>query len=157
MDTKIPKIGLDELYVTVLESRRVRDEQGREWMENCPKSLPRTGSVILDAVAEVLAKTTYLEFGSVARALGVDPIDLRGVIRILTGMKPLDLIQAYRLRQAKEWLMCTDLTPVEIATRCGFGTKGSFQHFFRKQTGQTPSKFRRRKRPENFRYLYTWK
>lgn len=67
-------------------------------------------------------------------------IRFRGV----TGHSVLDEIQAVRLERAKELLSNSRQDLSAIANFCGFKTANSFWKFFRQETGQSPSQWRKK-------------
>lgn len=156
METKIKQITLDEIYVSVLQARRVARADGWERLEPVDKRLPRTGSLIMDAVAAILITTSESTSSGVARRLGVRQEDLNGAMNILTGMPSIDFIRLYRMRQIKEWLACTDLPINEIVRRSPCQSAAALSRLFSRKEGLTLTGYRRKHRPRNFRELYRW-
>ena len=60
-----------------------------------------------------------------------------------TGVTLSEYILRKRLEYAKELLIHSDHTVFNIASLCGFSDSSYFMRFFYKQTGMTPSQFRR--------------
>lgn len=156
MGTVIKPISIDQIYVSVLQAQRVVGDDGREYLEPVDKQVPQTGSIIMDAVAVILATTTESEVAGFARRMDVRPQDLTGAIRILTGMLPLEFFKLYRMRQIKEWLACTDLPISEIARRSPFSGLAALSKHFIKEEHMSPKDYRHKNRPRNFRELYRW-
>lgn len=59
------------------------------------------------------------------------------------GRSPADELQRIRIQRAKELLNSTDLPITKIATQAGFGAGKYLSTIFHKQTGMTPSAYRR--------------
>lgn len=157
MSALIKTITVDDIYVSILSERRELDAEGNGKWVPVVKQFPPTGSVIMDALGRVLMQTRYWEAAEIAAQLEVDVRDLGGAMRILTGTQTKDFVAAYRLRQAQEWLRCTDLDLLEIARRCGQQFSETLINRFRRDLKTTPITYRRKHRPENFRELYRWK
>jgi AraC-like DNA-binding protein len=79
---------------------------------------------------------------SAAEATGMSPRTLQ---RRLAGggMTYAGLVAASRLRVAKDWLIETDMGIAEIAAALGYSAASNFARAFRRQTGVSPSAFRR--------------
>ncbi len=58
-------------------------------------------------------------------------------------MTPSEYIVNYRLRQVKRLLTETDREVIEICYACGFESSSYFYKVFRRNTGMTPSKYRK--------------
>lgn len=67
---------------------------------------------------------------------------LSATIKQITGMPALDIIHRLLLRQAKTELTETDKPISEIAFLLGYTDPYTFSHFFKKQSGLSPSDFR---------------
>jgi len=65
-----------------------------------------------------------------------------------TGTTPGAAIRAAKLGRAQRLLAETDLTSTRIALMCGFEGLSNFCNIFRKAHGQTPSAYRKRRRPK---------
>lgn len=61
-----------------------------------------------------------------------------------TGMSPNDWLQRRRIEAATDLLRTTNRKLEDIAAACGFTSAPYFCHVFRKYTGTTPGKHRRR-------------
>ncbi len=150
-------ITVEDVYVSVLTAKKVADANGVWTYQKVEKSFPHTGSVLMDAVGRILLETGCWETGDFAQKLEVDVNDFRGAVRVLTGMPIADFVLAYRMRQAKEWLACTDLSIREVARRCGMRFSEMLSNRFRQREKMTPQRYRKLHRPSNFRELYIWK
>lgn len=56
---------------------------------------------------------------------------------------PINYVIGYRLSQAMIMLQSTDLSISEIGLECGFGTPSYFAKIFKRETGLTPSQFKK--------------
>ena len=63
-----------------------------------------TGEVILDEMAECLRKTRIIAVADLAVLMDVDAHQLNQAVRLLTGMTTRDIINRWRLLQARELL-----------------------------------------------------
>ena len=63
-----------------------------------------------------------------------------------TGKTPLEFIQQKIIGIAKEELHSTDVTITEVAYRLGFQSSQHFNRYFKRNTGMTPTEFRKRSR-----------
>ena len=78
------------------------------------------GEKILDALVETLRTRTDLWSKEVAIYLGVNRKDLSGSLKILMGMTLDAMVKEWRLRQAYELVMSTELGYDDIAQKCGY-------------------------------------
>lgn len=153
---ELKKITVEDIYVTVLKARLVKNEEGWMRMEPFDRTVPTTGSQVMDIVAQTLAADSSWTPRRVAERLGVDREQFYGAIRMQTGMRAQTFFNQYRLKQACEWLGYTDVQAQEIARRCGFASPGAFTSYFLQQMKCTPIQYRKQHRPANFRELYQW-
>jgi AraC-like DNA-binding protein len=77
-----------------------------------------------------------------AARLGVQPWQLRRVVRRSAGCTPSEFVHRTRVNHAKTLLAETDLTMTEIARAIGFGDPAYFSRQFRASVGLSPSAFR---------------
>ena len=64
------------------------------------------------------------------------------LFKILNGISPWEYITIKRVEKAVEYLKTTELTRLEIATKCGFNNTANFYHAFRRVTGKTPGDYK---------------
>ncbi|MBR2650458.1 MAG: helix-turn-helix domain-containing protein [Clostridia bacterium] len=79
----------------------------------------------------------------VARALGYNPEYISHCLSALRGMNFRALVNCLRLDKAKNLLITSDRTVVDIALECGFSCERSFHRVFREMSGMTPGEYRR--------------
>lgn len=68
---------------------------------------------------------------------------LSTTVKLVTGMPALDIIHRLHLRHAKAELTETDKPISEVAFDLGYTDPYTFSHFFKKQSGLSPSDFRK--------------
>jgi len=78
-----------------------------------------------------------------AEELGVTQNHLNDTIKSITGKSAGQLIQEQVIKQAKMCLSHSDLDIAEIAFRLGFDDPSYFSRSFKKQTGYSPTSFRK--------------
>jgi AraC-like DNA-binding protein len=78
-----------------------------------------------------------------AARLGVTPGYLTEAVKAATGRTAAELVREVRTREAKRFLLRTDLSVRQVASRVGFADPAYFCRFFRRETGLSPGGFRR--------------
>ncbi|MEU8635660.1 AraC family transcriptional regulator [Amycolatopsis sp. NPDC048633] len=78
-----------------------------------------------------------------AERIGVTPGHLTEAVKAATGRTAAQLLREARTREAQRFLLRTDLTVRQVATRVGFADPAYFCRFFRRETGLSPGDFRR--------------
>jgi len=87
-----------------------------------------------------------LTLSSLAKQCDLSPTQLSQVINQHFKLSFYDLINTYRIEEAKKRLSSKDydhLSLLGIAFECGFKSKSSFNRYFKKYTGSTPSAFKK--------------
>lgn len=156
MAITIPQISIEEVYISVLKAKLVTNEEGWSKMMPVNHAVRPSGSIIVDALVRLLNEKRYYFPAEVAEYFQKKARDLDGAIRVLTGMSLSRFMTLYRLRQVQEYLCCTSLTAIEIATRCGYPNSSTMGYLFRKEFGMTPGMYRQAHRPRNYNELYAW-
>lgn len=64
------------------------------------------------------------------------------LFRVQTGMTIMQYLKEQRLTSARQWLVETDRSVMEIAQDCGFGSVSHFCTFFRNREGVSPREYR---------------
>ncbi|MCB0629534.1 MAG: AraC family transcriptional regulator [Saprospiraceae bacterium] len=85
-----------------------------------------------------------LSLNQLAEHLGLSPNHLSQIINERANQNFYQLVNGYRIRCFKEKLQDpanAHLTLLAIALDCGFNSKSSFNHTFKKMTGHTPSQY----------------
>ncbi len=83
---------------------------------------------------------------SLAKKIGIPPYQLSQVVNIGLNTTFFELVSQYRIEEVKQRLkdeQYADETIINIAYSSGFNSKSAFNTAFKKQTGMTPSKFRK--------------
>ena len=84
-----------------------------------------------------------LSLSSVADAVALSPNHLSTLFKSKIGVGFSEYLTEVRLRQAKRLLITTDLLVSEVGERVGYQNMEYFSMLFKKNTGQTPSQYRR--------------
>ncbi|MFC2137648.1 helix-turn-helix domain-containing protein [Bacteroidota bacterium] len=103
-------------------------------------------SILLVMNNKKLYRNPSLSINDLAEELSVLPKHLSQVINEYFNKNFFDLINDYRIRDAKVQLvnsMVTKKTVLEILYDIGFNSKSSFNKAFRKNTGITPTEYRK--------------
>ncbi len=79
-----------------------------------------------------------------ARAINMSTKKLNRIIQDVMQKPAKDYINEFLVLEMKRLLMNTSLSIKEISYRCGFEEATNFVKYFKKQTAQTPSAFRKR-------------
>lgn len=101
-----------------------------------------TGSLLVNAVAEILYTTNLLECNDIALYMSVDARALASAIKLELEMSFHDLVQQYRLAQVKQFLAehpgYKNYKAEELAAAIGYSSSASISRFLKKHLGITP-------------------
>ncbi|MDH3708703.1 MAG: helix-turn-helix domain-containing protein [Cyclobacteriaceae bacterium] len=87
-----------------------------------------------------------LSIDQLANQMGTSAKKLSQVINQSYGQRFYEWVNGHRIAEAKELLVSQpDRTVLEILYQCGYNSKSSFNTFFKKYTGTTPTAFRVKK------------
>jgi AraC family transcriptional regulator len=86
-----------------------------------------------------------LDLDAMAAAAGLSRYHFSRAFRQATGVGPCAFVLHRRIEEAKRLLDTTTMSIADVAKRCGLGEAMHFSTAFRKQTGQSPSSWRRQK------------
>lgn len=86
----------------------------------------------------------YFSVASVAENFDISTSYLRREFSLAYGESPIAFLGALRLGKAKTMLTSEYLTVAEIAEQCGYTSSSYFIQVFRKATGESPNRYRRR-------------
>jgi len=103
---------------------------------------PDTFTALLDMIDASLDKKLTLD--GLAASAGYSKASLIRYFRENTGLTPMQYVTDRRIAAAKKKLPDTHLTVREIALDVGFPNEFYFSTVFHRQTGMTPSEFRKR-------------
>jgi len=84
-----------------------------------------------------------LEIGELAKLAGLSHSQFVRRFKATLGVSPKEYLVRVRVRNACRLLEKTDWTVARIATQCGFYDHSHFSHAFRRQTGLSPTGYRR--------------
>lgn len=85
----------------------------------------------------------HMSLGSLARAVGVHPVTLARGFRRIYGCSVGEYLRRLRIVQAARRLEESELPLAEIAVAAGFADQSHFSNVFKRQTGFSPSAYRR--------------
>lgn len=77
-----------------------------------------------------------------AEALGTDPDSLSRLFRVAIGRSPSQYLAERRVARAQRWLAHGGRTLDDVATQCGFKSRGEFSHKFAQLVGMSPEAYR---------------
>ena len=143
----VEKVTVEQIYSSVLKARRVRNEAGWERMEPVVVAENPTASPVMNAIARAMRERLFTSERELANYLEADLRHLNGALQLLTGMGIRDFLVAYRARRGAEG---------EVARACGYSLPNNFARVFAKQYKMSPSDYRWRHRPANYRDLYLY-
>lgn len=84
-----------------------------------------------------------LTLNRLARRAGLPARQISGAINRLHGCNVSQMVNEYRIKEARRRLKVTDEPVTTIMFECGFQTKSNFNREFRRITGMSPSDYRR--------------
>ena len=101
-----------------------------------------TGSILCDAVADVLYTTRYIRVAQIARYMKVDARKLSCAIDLFTGMTLTELGKTYRLRQVQQYMLAHPQDNLDVVARTvGFASDTVLADLFRRECHGTPEEF----------------
>lgn len=89
---------------------------------------------------------TDVSLAALASDAGLSRFHFCRAFKESTGLSPHAWLRQHRLGQAMNMLRDTDASVVSVAAAFGYGSQSAFAAAFRRLTGETPSKWRRRAR-----------
>lgn len=133
-----PQFTLDELYITPFTLRRRYSEDGRVSYVPVERNLQPTGFRVMDDFLRSMS-AGRTDINTFCERYGARISDIDSLIFLLTSMRSIDFRQAYQLRMADELLRYTSLGVVDIARRCGFGSRTNLYFAYQRDLHTTPS------------------
>lgn len=127
------------LHVLILRAARMSEPGG-----DAPGS-PRRADAVAREFVRLLAGpgSGARSVRSLASRMGVTVGYLDEAVKQVTGRTPGQLVRQARTHEAKRLLALTDLTVRQVAKEAGFADPAYFCRYFRRETGLSPSEFRR--------------
>lgn len=103
---------------------------------------------LADKLAQLMRKNNLytdpdITIQRLARRLGIPTRQLSEAINRVYGRNISQVVNGYRIDEARRLLSQTDLRVTDIMLACGFQTKSNFNREFLKSTGMSPSRWRR--------------
>ena len=111
-------------------------------MEN--KIIPCEDPCIEQAIS--LIKRSFqnkIYLNEIGKNSGLSYVQFLRRFKAYTGVSPSEYVMTLRLQKAKELLTNTNFQIRQIAFYCGFENEYYFSNFFKKQTGISPTSFRK--------------
>jgi len=93
--------------------------------------------------------TRSIDLDEVAERFGYSPRNFRRIFRDATATTPHDYLVKLRLCRAMRALRASDASVTAVALESGFNDGNYFSSAFRKQTGMSPSRYRREARSDS--------
>ncbi|MEC4725879.1 AraC family transcriptional regulator [Shewanella sp. D64] len=93
-------------------------------------------------------KDATLSLGKLAYQLDISTHHLSQIINQQTQDNYFDLINQYRIQDAKQLLADTQMSIIDIAYEVGYNSKSSFYTEFKRRTEMTPKQFKKNSKPE---------
>ena len=118
MNKELKKIKPEDIYVSRLKGKRVRNEEGWERMEELPYVFQPLGDPLLDCVGELLLNGPIPTVQQLAESLNATVKELNVYFGLRTGMGAREFLSAYKMLIAKELLSSTNLTIEERCQPC---------------------------------------
>jgi AraC family transcriptional regulator len=85
-----------------------------------------------------------VSLGELAAIVGLSSAHFSRAHKQATGLSPLQSLTAMRLERAKALLADPRLPVIQVALSCGYESPSAFAQVFRRETGMTPTNWRRR-------------
>ncbi len=113
-----------------------------------------TVSPIVNALAQALYQTHFIESKEIAEYLDVDARRLACAIHLDLGMKLIDVIHLYRIHQVQQYTHeHPDATLSEVAHACGYASDDSLWRFFQRKLGTTVGGKKSHAGPERYNLM----
>ncbi|MGD9125897.1 MAG: AraC family transcriptional regulator [Planctomycetia bacterium] len=133
-------LRINELLILLLDMFR----KEKLMLDSNLSSSQRTVELFLKTLArdtDLLAYDWSLK--KLAKSCGLGVTQFTNHCKRLTNLSPNEYLNVKRLEKSKQLLLDTDLSVLQIALKCGFGSSQYFATVFRRQEGITPRDFRK--------------
>ena len=128
--------------VSLLQYNMVIDFTEQVRQAKLPENISRP---VFDAIQYIASNTTKdISLDEIAGHVGVSRSYLTRQFRTEMGKSIVEYITEARIHDAKRFLRYSDLSLGEIATYLSYSSQAYFQTVFKKETGLTPTEYRRR-------------
>ena len=98
-------------------------------------------NTLMDTIATESSARNNVEYYS--GRLSITPRYLSQITKAISGRTPKELIDDYLIKEVETQLLSGELSLKQIASKYGFSSQAHFSKFFKKQTGLSPSDYRR--------------
>lgn len=140
-----PQYTFDEVFITPFTHALTADGMGRTGYTPLERNLTPTGIHIFDAYLQALHRGDT-DIAAFCRLYNARTYDLDGLVFLLTGMSNQVFRNRWIVRTADLLLRYTDIGVVEIARRCGAGTRTNLYFIYERDLNVSPSARRRQLR-----------
>jgi len=143
------KPGFEELYESQDDIKEVllqNDNQQRKYQRSALNE--QQSSLIATKIEKAMREgelylDASLSMQKLAKHIFTSPNYISQTLNETLGMNFFDYVNKYRVDAAKRMLEQSNNTVLDIAMSVGFNAKSSFYTAFKKETGQTPSQYRK--------------
>ena len=87
--------------------------------------------------------TTKIAIADLAKLTGYSSVHFTRMFKNSTGQTPREYLINHRTNKARQLLMNTELSIVDVAYQCGFSSHAHFSTQFRRLVGTTPQAYRK--------------
>ncbi|QUL56386.1 AraC family transcriptional regulator [Paenibacillus tritici] len=110
--------------------------------------LEEIGNAMMQKIYSITARihshySSELSLDSISKEFYISPYYLSHQFKTVTGFTLTEYIQMTRVRKAQQLLLHTRQKISDIAGQCGFNSFSQFNRIFNKQSGMSPSAFRK--------------
>ena len=155
-DASRPEVGsitdrlMAGMYPEVISASRPSQGLGSTVAPPFPKEVSEEDTAILYRIDVLMTKQLLyrdpdLTLERLGRRSGIPARRISGAINRIHGRNVSQIINEYRIDDAKRRLLSTADPVTSIMMEAGFGTKSNFHREFQRVTGMTPSAYRRLK------------
>ncbi|SDD26546.1 iron complex transport system substrate-binding protein [Paenibacillus sp. UNCCL117] len=141
--------GLERLHVKALFHQFIYELMRQLHEQKVPLVKADAAAQAIRYIHEHYAEPLTLE--ELARLLDSSPRHLSRMFKSRTGCSPIDYLIRHRIDKAKEMLLCTDASLLQIAAEVGFQDRYYFSRMFKKFTGITPVQYKQQNAHEQDR------
>ncbi len=99
--------------------------------------------LIMRAEREIYENLQSVSIDALAASCYLSKSRFSHIFKEVTGKSPLEYVMQMRLQRAKDMLLHTGLPIGRIAREAGYDDQNYFSRLFRRETGMTPSEFRK--------------
>ena len=110
------------------------------------KYIPKSVKNMIEPAIEYIHKnytTANINVDDLAKLCGISTTYLRNIFIDTLHTTPIKYINKLKLSRAKELILSDFYSVEKVSELCGFGDKSYFCRYFKKETGMTPTEYRR--------------